>query len=86
MKLNMISKLNHQAHHSIYLDINVIVSSNLKVKILIQQYQSSMKFSSDKNYIFESASEQLVFYIHMMNAALFFVHMINHTDQSVTML
>src|SRR5436190_2961972 len=35
MKLNMISKLNHQAHCSVYSDANIIVSSNLKVKILI---------------------------------------------------
>ena len=36
MKLNMISKLNHQAHYLVYSDANVIVSSNLKMKILIQ--------------------------------------------------
>ena len=80
MKLNMTSKLNHQAHHSVYSNINVIISSNSEVKILIQQHQSLMKFSSDRNYIFESTLEQLVFYIHVMNAALLFVHMINHTD------
>ena len=80
MKLNMTSKSNHQAHHSIYSDANIVVSSNSEVKILIQQHQSSMKLSSDRNYIFESASEQLVFYIHMMNVALSFIHMINHMN------
>ena len=45
-----------------------------------------MKFSSDRNYIFESASEQLVFYIHMMNVTLLFIHVINHTDWSVIVL
>ena len=80
VKLNMTSKLNHQAHCSVYSDANIIVSSNSEVKILIQQHQSSIKLLSDRNYIFESASEQLVFYIHMMNVTLLFVHTINHTD------
>ena len=35
IKLNMISKLNHQAHCSVYSDANVVVSSNSEVKISI---------------------------------------------------
>ena len=80
MKLNMISKLNHQVYCSVYSDANIVVSSNSEMKILIQQHQSSIKLLSDRNYIFESASEQLVFYIHVMNVTLFFVHVINHIN------
>ena len=45
-----------------------------------------MKLSSDKNYIFESALKQLVFYIHVMNVTLLFIHVINHMNWSVTVL
>ena len=84
VKLNMIFKSNHQVHHSIYSDANVVVSSNLKMKILIWWCWSLIKLSSDRDYIFESASEQLVFYIYVMNVTLFFIYMINYTDWSVT--
>ena len=45
-----------------------------------------MKFLFNQNYIFESASSQLTYYIHVMNAELSFVHAINQTNYFITIL
>ena len=39
-----------------------------------------MKLLFNQNYIFESASSQLTYYIHAMNAELSFIHTVNQID------
>src|SRR5436190_15351078 len=70
VKLNIIFKSNHQVTCSIYSNIKVVVSSHSEMRISIQQHKFIIKFSSDQDYIFESASSQLAYYIHAMNAEL----------------
>ena len=84
IKLNIIFKSNHQVTCSIYSNAKIVVLSHSEVRISIQQHKFTMKLSFDQDYIFESASNQLTYYIHTMNAELLFTHAVNQTDHSIT--
>ena len=53
------------------------------MRISIQQCKFIMKFLFNQNYIFESASIQLVYYIHAMNAELSFAHTVNQINHFI---
>ena len=82
IKFNISIKSSHQLIHSVYINTKMIVSSHLEICILIKTCKT-FKLSENQNYIFKLKSDSLIFYIHVINALLSFVHAINIIKKSV---